>query len=236
MVAGNPPAHAAGAARRAYAVIVAALVLAAACSTPTPHVAVFDPAASIKASLSGRTVQFSTTTTIDAADSSPRQLSMAMGVVDLVSVTGVLEGTITQGGSPSSGAPLGSVHIEARTVDGHGVQRKVGTDDWRNVDGGLGSFLQLGNDAIAFDDAMNRVFSAVGSWRHVGEEVVSGASTNHYAGTSPSGRGVEAWIDDLGRFRRVRFAVGSGTQSGTEATIVLEMWDYGVIVNVQLPT
>ena len=162
---------------------------------------------------------------------------MASGIIDLQSATGDLRGTLTPNPFPSPDVASESVSIEAIDVKGVARQRALGAGQWRNVDGGLGSFLQLGNSEALFSDALNEVLQPVQSWAFVDAEPIGDVPTQHLTGVAeaPNRGAVDIWLDAKGVLRRIRLERGS-LQSKTKATVVLELWDFGIAVVESLPT
>ena len=129
-----------------------------------------------------------------------------------------------------------SVSLEAIVVNGRGMERTMSSGQWRATDGSLGSFLQLGNMEISFRDSMGEVLLPVTTWSPVGAEAIRGIATQRFTGVAPgTNRGaVDLWVDADGRLRRVRLERGSD-QTHTTATVVLELWDFGIPVSETMP-
>jgi hypothetical protein len=223
---------------RALAAAFFPFLIVAACSPNQASLAPFDVAQTIQATQAAGTARFSTTLTLEIADSGPRKTNEAEGIVDLVAVTGRLEGTLIPNPFPPPGEAVVPVEIEARTVAGHGFWRPASGGEWRAVEGSLGSFLQVGNHEVSFVEAMNEVLEPVDSWRPAGTDEVRGERTRHYSGVARGeSRGpVEVWIDENGRLWRLLLTRHGVAPTNAVGVIVLEFWDFGVAVDVEQPT
>jgi hypothetical protein len=217
--------------------LVFTVLIVCACSPHDAVVPAFDVAQAVNATLRAGTARFSTTSTLELTGQGAREYAEAAGSVDLVAGTGHLEETLTPNPFPPPSEPVASVEMEAIVVKGHGFQRRLGASSWRIADGGLGSFLQMGNDEVTFGEAINEIVKPVATWRLDGNEEATGVVTRHYLGVvSPeNGSRVEVWVDDNNRLRQLLVTrQGSGAIGGI-GTIILKLWDYGVPVTVVAP-
>lgn len=223
-------------ARTLAAAFLVSLTIAS-CSASQASLTPFDLAQMIQATQAAGTARFSTTATLGIAGSSPRKVSSAEGVVDLVAVTGRFEGTLIENPFPPAGEEAVPIEIEARTVAGHGFWRSLSRGEWRSVEGDLGSFLQLGNHGATFAEAISEIVEPVDNWRPVGADQVRGVLTRHYSGVAGGeSRGpVEVWFDVDGRLRRLLLTRHGVPLTNPTGVAVLELWDFGVAVDVEQP-
>lgn len=96
---------------------------------------------------------------------------------------------------------------------------------------GPGGFQASALDPVRMVDTLRGV---VGEVQEVGHDTVRGVSTTHVTSTLSAGQEMEVWIDAEHLVRRLRFVVDGVRELGA-VTTTIELFDYGVPIDVDVP-